>query len=139
MRAEKPGRKRQLVFIYLFIFRGILAAYESSQARGWIGAAVASLPPQPQQCRIWATSATYITAHSNTRSLLNPLSKTKDQTTSSWIWVGFVSAEPQWEVQDNSPLKTKQNRIGLRAVILSWRNEDDKKYSPYPIIKGIEG
>ena len=30
--------------------------------------------------------------------ILDPLSKARDKPTSSWIVVGFVSAEPQWEV-----------------------------------------
>ena len=35
--------------------------------------------PQPQQCRIWASSAAYTTAHSNVW-ILNPLSQARDQT-----------------------------------------------------------
>ena len=51
-------------------FRAVHEAYESSHARGWIGAAAASLPmPQPEQRRIWAMCATYTAAYSNAGSL----------------------------------------------------------------------
>ena len=53
--------------------------------------------PQPQQCRIWAASATYITAHSNIRSLTH-WPKPRSEPASSRILVGFVTAEPQWEL-----------------------------------------
>ena len=60
-------------------------AYGSYWARGGIGAA-----PQPQQHRIRATSATYATAHSHAGSL-NPMSEARDQTTSSWKLVRFLT------------------------------------------------
>jgi len=41
-------------------------AYGGSQARGLLGA---TAMPEPQQCQIRATSATYTTAHGNTGSL----------------------------------------------------------------------
>ena len=54
--------------------------------------------PQPQQRQIWATSATYTTAHGNTGSLTHwerPRIKPK----TSWFLVGFVSSAPRWELQ----------------------------------------
>ena len=53
--------------------------------------------PQPQQLRIWAMSVTYNTSHGNTRSLSHCLRPGIEPIT-SWILVGFISAEPQWEL-----------------------------------------
>ena len=64
-----------LLFIYLFIYclfafsRATPPAYGGSQAKGLIGAIAAKPAPEPQQHRIRAVSATYTTAHDNTRSL----------------------------------------------------------------------
>jgi len=56
--------------------------------------------PQPQQCRIQATSGTYTTAHGNTGSLgcragpaVEPMS--------SWILIRFVSSEPRLELLES--------------------------------------
>ena len=75
---------------YFFcLFRAAPIAYGNSQARGWIGAAAASL------CH----------SHSHARSelwqywMLNPLSKARDQTRTPWFLVGFVTTELQWELQ----------------------------------------
>ena len=46
--------------------------------------------PQPQQHRIWATSATYTTAHSNTGSLTYWMRPGIEPATSSFL-VGFVN------------------------------------------------
>ena len=82
----------------LFLGGGAASApYGSSQARGPIGATAAEPTPQPQQCQIPALSLTYTTAHGNVRSLthwVRPRIKPK----SSWILVGFVTTEPQWEL-----------------------------------------
>ena len=53
--------------------------------------------PQPQQCRIQATSATYTTAHSNAGSLPWWV-KSEIEPTSSRILVGFISIAPQQEL-----------------------------------------
>ena len=55
------------------------------------------LIPQPQQCGIWAASATYTTAHSNTRSLTH-WARPGMEPTSSWKPVGFITTEPQGEL-----------------------------------------
>ena len=54
-------------------------------------------PPHPWQCLIWAAFATYTTAHSNTRSLTHWVGP-GIKTASSWILVGFITAEPPWEL-----------------------------------------
>ena len=46
---------------------------------------------------IWASSATYTTAHSNARSLTHWV-RPGIKPASSWILVGFSSAELQWEL-----------------------------------------
>ena len=65
------------LFIYLFIYLSIClfrvtpAAYGSPQDRGRVGAVATGPTPQPQQCQIRATSATYTIAHGNARSLIH--------------------------------------------------------------------
>ena len=51
--------------------------------------------PQSQRCQVWVTSLTYTTAHSNARSFTH-WEKPGIGPTSSWILVGFITAEPQW-------------------------------------------
>ena len=53
--------------------------------------------PQPQQRRIWVTSATYTTAHGNTGSTTH-WARPGIEPTSSWILVGFIPNEPQQEL-----------------------------------------
>ena len=52
-----------------------------------------------QQSRIWAASVTYITAHGNARSLTYWTRPRIEPTTSKFL-VEFVSAAPQWELQN---------------------------------------
>ena len=56
-------------------------AYGSSQARGQIRGAAASLLHSSQQ-----------------RQILNPLSEARIEHVSSWILVGFITSEPQQEL-----------------------------------------
>ena len=53
--------------------------------------------PQPQQCQIWAVSATCTTAHSNSRSLTH-WAKPGIEPASSWILVRFVN---HWATNHN--------------------------------------
>ena len=71
-------------------------AHGGSWARGLIGAVASSLLPEPQQCQIRAASETYTTAHGNTGSLTHCVRPGIEPAT-SWILVGFVSAEPRWD------------------------------------------
>ena len=50
--------------------------------------------PEPQQCQIWAVSATYTTAHGNARSLTHWV-RPGIKPATSWFLVGFVSTAPQ--------------------------------------------
>ena len=54
-------------FFFFCLFRGAPTAYGSSQARGWIGTIAAGLCHSHSNAR--STSATYVTAHSNSGSL----------------------------------------------------------------------
>ena len=53
--------------------------------------------PHPQQCRIWATSETYTTAHCNTGSLTH-WSRPGIEPVASWFLVRFLFAAPWWEL-----------------------------------------
>ena len=48
-----------------------------------------------QQCRIQVVSVTYTTAHGN--EILNPLGP-RIEPESSWLLIGFVTADPQCEL-----------------------------------------
>ena len=90
-----------LSFFFSSLSRATPGTYGSSQSRGWIGA-VATATPQPRYTTATATwdqaaSATYTTAHSNTRSLTH-WEGPGIEPTSSWILVGFISTEPQQEL-----------------------------------------
>ena len=78
-------------------------SYESSQARSQIGSVAASLP-QPQQWKIWAASGTYTTAHGNARSSTH-WARPVIKPSFSWILSGFITVEPQRELQRNNILK----------------------------------
>ena len=86
-----------IIFILIFLlFRAKGVAYGGSQARGWIGAAAARLRHSSARSEP-RLGPTYTTAHSNTGSLSH-WSRSGIQSTSSWILVGFVTTEPQWEI-----------------------------------------
>ena len=72
-------------------------AHRSSQARGLHESCSCRPTPQPQQCRTWAASVTYSTAHPQCQ-ILNPLSKARIKPASSWTLVGFVTVKPQQEL-----------------------------------------
>ena len=100
--SKKKKKKTVLSFtdfFFSFLFRPIPAAYGCSP-RVDIKSELQLKPmPWPQQHQNWAASATYTTAHSNTRSLtywvgpgIKPIS--------SWILLRFITTEPQWEFSD---------------------------------------
>ena len=92
----------QPVFIlfYFILISGLLGAkpmaYRSSQARDRIRAVAASLhhshstPDLSHVCDLHHSSWQH--------QILNPLSKARDCTESSWILVGFIITEPQQEL-----------------------------------------
>ena len=54
--------------------------------------------PQPQQHSIWAVSANYTTAHSNT-GFWTHRARPGTEPGSSWMLVRVVFTEPQWKLQ----------------------------------------
>ena len=82
-------------FFFFFVFLGLHSqeAYGSSQARSQIRAIAPGLT-WPQQCQIPATSVTYIIAHGSAGSLTH-WETPKIEPASSWMLVGFVTAETQ--------------------------------------------
>jgi len=69
---------------------------------------------QPQQHGIQATFVTYTIAHGNTGSLTHWV-RPGLELMSSWILVGFVTTEPQWELL--SIILYKEQHQELRGVI----------------------
>ena len=53
--------------------------------------------PWPQQHQIWAMSATYTEGCNNARFLTH-WARPGIKPTFSWILVGFITSEPQWEL-----------------------------------------
>ena len=93
-------QKFSFFFLFSCFFMAIPAAYGSSQARqglNWSCRCSCPPTPQPQQQGMQAMSVTYITAHSNARSLTH-WERLEIEPVSSWILVGFVSIEPQWKL-----------------------------------------
>ena len=66
------------ILFFFFLFRAVLVAYASSQARGRVQAAAAGLHHSHSNEGIQAASPTYTTAHSNNGSLT--LNEARDQT-----------------------------------------------------------
>ena len=83
----------QKIFFLLFCFLGPLP--QNMEVPRWIGAAAASLHTTTMQ----DPSCTCDLYHSSRQcQILNLLNKARDRTTSSWILLGFVTAEPRWEL-----------------------------------------
>ena len=100
----------------ILFFRATPAAYRSSHAKGPITAAVASLH-HSQATQDLCSSATYTTAHSNTRSLTH-WAGVGIETATSWVLVRFITADPQQECQHLEILKSLW--IHIFKVIISY-------------------
>ena len=105
-----------LLFFFFCIFRAAPAVYGGSQAKGRTGAVAASLHHSHSNHRIQAASATYATAHSNSRSLAH-WARPGIEPTSSWMLVRFVSTEPWQELPYCSLLN---NRKIFRSRMRKW-------------------
>ena len=79
--------------LFCLLFRVAPAAYGSCQGESWIEATAAGLRHSHGN----TGSVTYTMAHSNTGSLTH-WAKPGIKPSSSWILVGFVTTEPQWEL-----------------------------------------
>ena len=85
-------------FFFFFAISWVApTAYGDSQGRGLIGATTASLCHSHSNAGIWATSATYTTAHGNTGSLTH-WARPGVEPPTSWFLVGFVATVPWWEL-----------------------------------------
>ena len=73
--------------------------------------------PQPQQCQIWATFATYTTAHSNTGSLTH-WARPGTEPTTSWFLVEFVN---HWAT---TGIPTPRNLLSLCVLSFTPGHED---------------
>ena len=96
------------VFLFFLFFKGCSRGIWKFPGKGLNWCHSCQSMPQPQQCQIWATSASYAAAHGNGRYLT--LWKSPGiEPTSLWILVGFITAEPQWELPntDFSMMRTK--------------------------------
>ena len=86
------------------------------------------------ECQIRATSATYTTAHGDTRSSTH-WARPGIEPASLWILVRFVSAEPQWELLllSSYPELMTLNLQYLKLMIaerrqILWRPGRDKRW-----------
>ena len=86
---------QQIFNFIILLFRAAPTAYGGFQARGRISYSCHPTP-QPQQCGIWAPSATYTTAHGNAGSLTH-WARPGIEPASSWMLIRFVSTSPQKE------------------------------------------
>ena len=86
------------VLVFFLLLGPALVAYGGSQARCQISAAAASLCHSVSNTGSQDVSANYTATHGNTVSLTH-WSRPGIEPTSSWILVGFVTTEPQWELQ----------------------------------------
>ena len=75
---------------FFFFYTAAPVAYGSSRAKGWIRAEAAGPASQPHQCRIWAASVPYTTAHGNTGFLTHQV-RPRIEPASLWILVGFLT------------------------------------------------
>ena len=94
--------KTVTVFVGFFcLFRAALVAYGGSPGWGLNGSCSCWPTPQPQQLGIQALSVTYTTAHGNARSLTHSV-RPGIKPESSWILVGFITADPHRGTTDNN-------------------------------------
>ena len=82
--------------------------------------------PEPQQLRIWAMSAAYITAHSNTSSLTH-WARPGIEPASSWILVLFIIIEPWQEL----PLKDHLDCFYILSIVNNAAMNIKVQRSPY--------
>ena len=88
---------------FFFLFRATLSIWKFSDW-GWNWSCRSWPMIQPQQCQFQAMSVNYIAAHGNARSLTH-WAGVRIKPESSWIWVQFVTTEPQWELPIEQFLK----------------------------------
>ena len=80
-----------LIFFFFCLFRATHMTYGSSQARDWIWAAVAGLHHSHSKIGFYLSPVCDL--HHSSWHWVGPGIKPA----SSWILIGFITAEPQWE------------------------------------------
>ena len=88
-----------MAFFFFFVFFGCTRGLWKFLGSGWNPGHGSKPPPPPEQHRIQATSVANTIAHGNAGSLTHGASLGL-KPSFSWILVGFVSAEPQWNFND---------------------------------------
>ena len=83
-------------YMYNIFFRAALAAYRSSQARGWIRPAAAS--PHNSHNNIRSNLVCDLHHSSGQGRILNPLSESREWTSIFRIPVSLLPTEPWWEL-----------------------------------------
>ena len=111
---ERGGAICPTVFFLFFVFC-MLGPHLQHMESPRLGVKSELQLPQRQQCQVQAMSATYTAAHSNARSLTH-WAKPGTESTSSWILVGFVTAESPWELPQLSFFKLCKKIIYLLAA-----------------------
>ena len=87
----------QMSLFFFFLFYGCIHSTWKFPDQGSNLSYSCQPTPQPQQRGIWASSATYNTAHGNAWSLTH-WTRPGIEPASSWILVRFVSTVPEWEL-----------------------------------------
>ena len=128
--AHFPLRRSSAHFFFFFIFRAALVAYGSYQMR-FNGSC--SCQPTPHQCQVPALSATH-TAHSNIGSLTHWV-RPWIEFTSSLILVGFVTAEPWWELLNALSSPSRWSNLSPNFIIewLLWRSILHTNFCTIPV------
>ena len=85
--------------LFLKIFLGLHPQHMEVPWQGSNQSCSRRPPSKPQQLGVQAVSATYTMAHGNARSLLTHWARPGTKLEPSWILIGFVTSEPQVELQ----------------------------------------
>ena len=104
-----------LFFFFFFFFLGPHLQHMEVHRLGLNGSCSCRPTPQPQQCRIRASSVTYTTAHCNTGSLTH-WSRPGIKPTSSWILVGLLPLSHD----GNSKGQIFNQNIPVMCQALGW-------------------
>ena len=96
MPGNYPGKLVKFFFFFFFLSFVLLELHlwHMEVPRLGVNQSCCCQPtPEPQQCQIWAMSATYTTAHGNSRSF-KPLSETRDRICNLMVpsWIRFPCA-----------------------------------------------
>ena len=95
---DKRWRPKNTILFYFLLFLGLHLSRMEGPRLGLNRSYSLWPAAQPPQCRIWAPSATYTTAHGNTRSLTHWV-RPAIKPASSWILARFISTVPRWKLQ----------------------------------------